>query len=118
MQPLSDLTGSRRFLCFETLKIDMDGLEKIDINQCYAQALHLIGEDFIHYFSGPDIVEIEENNRYFQAANIEEELLLKHFGPIKSTDFPQEMTLMTSEILKHICDVEGLRFQTSVMSTL
>jgi len=118
MQPLSDLTGSRRFLCFETLKIDQDGLKKVSIEQCYAQALHLLETGFKYYFSEKDIVEIEENNKYFQSVNVEEELLLNHFNPIQTAEFPNEKLLMTSEILQYICARENLHFNPNKSNML
>ncbi|HKR05365.1 MAG TPA: VapE domain-containing protein, partial [Bacteroidia bacterium] len=73
-QFLNDATGSRRFLCFETQQIDYR--HKIDIDQCYAQALFLFKQGtFKHWFDESEIDEINKNNEIYQISPVEEEML-------------------------------------------
>ncbi|PSR53267.1 virulence-associated e family protein [Adhaeribacter arboris] len=76
---LNDPTGSRRFLTFETLKIDH--LHKINLDLVYAQAYSLWKSGFQFWFDSSDADVINKNNEEFQVTTIEEELLLKYFEP-------------------------------------
>lgn len=74
---LKDETGSRRFLCFEILEINVShGLE---VNNVYAQALALYKSGFKFWFDQDEIKQIEMNNEQFQKTFFEAELLTKHF---------------------------------------
>ena len=76
-QILTDRTGSRRFLCFETLRIDYTS--GIDHTAIYAQALALYKQGFRYWFADQDITEINENNEPFQQSSPEAELLFTYF---------------------------------------
>lgn len=78
---LTDSTGSRRFLSFEVLNIDIDDAKKINMDNVYSQALHLLNEGFQYWFAPDEIKHIEANNSTFKANTIEEELLLRYYSP-------------------------------------
>lgn len=76
---LTDSTGSRRFLSFEVLQIEIDNAKKIDLDKVYSQAIHLLNSGFQYWFAQEEIKTIEANNSTFKANTIEEELLLRYY---------------------------------------
>ena len=62
---LTDLTGNRRYLCAEVIKINPE--HNIDMNKVYSQAYFLLQNNFKFYFDSKDITRInEENKKYLQ----------------------------------------------------
>lgn len=76
-QFLNDITGLRRFLCFEVEHIEY--MYNIDINMVYAQAIELYKNGFHYWFNQEEIKEIDLNNEQYQIRSPEEELLLTWF---------------------------------------
>jgi len=76
---LSDVTGNRRFLCFEVLSIDNSGV--ISMNDVYAQAKHLFESGFRYWFNQEEIALINENSEGFKTNSMEEDTLLKCIEP-------------------------------------
>lgn len=76
---LSDTTGSRRFLCFEVTDIDYQ--HSIPLEGVYAQAKHLLDNDFKYWFDKSEIDAINQNNEQYRSMSVEEELLLTWFEP-------------------------------------
>ncbi len=83
-QFLNDSSGSRRFLCFETIKINLN--HEVDIRLVYAQALALFRSGFAYFFNLDEINIINENNEKYQNRTIEEEYLLLCFEPAGVND--------------------------------
>lgn len=72
---LTDKTGNRRFLCFETLNFDNESA--IDHEQLYAQVMHkLIADKFRFWFSKEESVLVNKHNESFVQQTIEEELIV------------------------------------------
>ena len=79
---LSDTTGSRRWLAFNTTEIDYQ--HKINIDKVYSQALHLLQSGtFRHWFNKAEIKILNERNERFNIKTKEEEMLIQNF------EFPQ-----------------------------
>ena len=68
---LTDVTGSRRFLMFETLEINYQ--HEVPLEGAYAQALALLRDGFKFHFDKDDINELNVANEQFKAVNIEED---------------------------------------------
>lgn len=83
---LMDMTGNRRFLCFEVSKIDNH--PQINYTGIYSQAIHLYKSEFKYWFDGDEIKLIDERNEKFRAKNPIEELILSQYRPcaINSAD--------------------------------
>lgn len=111
-QVLTDHTGSRRFLCFETLRIDYTSA--IDHNAIYAQVLALYRAGFCYWFANNDIAELNDNNETFQQLCPEAELLFTYFR--KTTRFENPLLLSASEILTRIA--ERTRFHVTTTSVI
>lgn len=109
-QILTDQTGSRRFLCFETTRIDYTA--PIDYTAVYAQAMALYQKGFKYWFADQDITEVNENNEPFQQSNPETELFYTYFR--KPVRFEAPLLMSASEILAKIG--EHTRFSVTTMS--
>lgn len=77
---LTDATGSRRFLTVDVEDINLD--VEIDVDQLYAQTLHLLRLGCKYWFDGEDIVRINDHNTAYEIISPEEEMLTKMFEPV------------------------------------
>jgi predicted P-loop ATPase len=101
---LSDTTGSRRFLCFETTDIDYHHTVMLDC--VYAQAIHLFQNGYQYWFSAADIDAININNEQFRSMSMEEELLLAYFKPCNENE--ADYLFSTTELLSWLSDRERI----------
>jgi predicted P-loop ATPase len=76
---LTDPTGSRRFLPFEALEIDIDAAKAIDMDMVYAQVIHLYKEGVRYWFDHSEIDALHKHNQAFQVVSMEEQLVLEYF---------------------------------------
>jgi len=83
---LTDPTGSRRFLPFEVIEIDINKAKDINIDMVYSQAFYLYKNDFRYWFNDEEINELHKNNQAFQVISIEEQLLLEFFDVPENKD--------------------------------
>lgn len=74
---LKDLTGNRRFLCFEVESINLQ--HNIPLNQLFAQLLHLFKSGFQFWFDENEIKELDSLNAEFRDISVEEEVFINHF---------------------------------------
>ncbi len=95
---LTDPTGSRRFLPFEVLNIDIIEAEKIDIDKVYAEVMHLYHKGFRYWFNKDEIDELTRSSTGFHVQTIEYEMLIKAFEI--SEDGSSFMT--TSEVINYL----------------
>lgn len=91
---LGDITGSRRFLCFEVVYINYK--HGIDLKNVYAQALHLYNNDFKYWFSSEEIDVINNSNEQFRLRTMEEELLRTYFEPCVMEE--ADLVLSTTDV--------------------
>lgn len=85
LQVLSDPSGTRRYLCFDTLSINYD--HDVDINGVMAQALALYKSGFRYWFNQNEIKELEYHNSVFVSKSVEEEWLDTWFRPVTEEDW-------------------------------
>ena len=76
---LTDPTGSRRFLPFEVLSIDIDRAIWVNMDRVYAEARTLLSNGFRYWFDDAEIEELHRGNAAFHVQTIEYEMLLKGF---------------------------------------
>lgn len=76
---LTDPTGSRRFLPFEVLSIDIDKAKAISMDSMYSEAKALLKSGFRYWFNDEEIIELHHNSEAFQVYTTEMELLLRYF---------------------------------------
>lgn len=103
---LHDITGNRRFLCFEAKQIDYQRF--VDLDKAYAQAINLAQNGFQYWFSQEEMAELEQNNEEFRAVIPEEEQLMAFYEPCNDAD-PEAVFMKTTDILKNLLRLSGLR---------
>jgi predicted P-loop ATPase len=62
---LYDLTGNRRFLCFEVDWFENTGNHNMNMDLIFAEAYHLFKNGFQYWFNHEDQIKVEENNKQF-----------------------------------------------------
>ena len=97
-----------RWLCIEVEEIDWDYKKNIDINMVWAQtyALYKEGETGALSLEERNIREAE--NKVFEVATDESELLLKYFSPVKADD-KDAVFMPVVDILKSIAESSGYK---------
>ena len=97
---LTDPTGSRRFLPFEVLSIDIEKAKRISIDNVYAEAKALLKSGFRYWFDDDEIAELYRESEDFQVQTAEMELLLRCFE--KPTEDESYSLMTTTEILTYL----------------
>lgn len=97
---LTDPTGSRRFLPFEVLSIDIERAKTISMDNVYAKAKALLKSGFRYWFDDDEIAELYRESEDFQVQTAEMELLLRYFE--KSTEDESYSLMTTTEILTYL----------------
>lgn len=97
---LTDPTGSRRFLPFEVLSIDIERAKAISMDNVYAEAKALLKSGFRYWFDDDEIAELYRESEDFQVQTAEMELLLRCFE--KPTENESYSLMTTTEILTYL----------------
>ena len=98
---LTDPTGSRRFLPFEVLAIDIERAKEISIDAVYTEAKALLNAGFRYWFNDEEITELYKESEDFQVQTAEMELLLRCFEK-PTEDNPHCAYMTTTEILAYL----------------
>ena len=98
---LTDPTGSRRFLPFEVLAIDIDRAKAIPMDAVYSEAKTLLNNGFRYWFNDEEIVELHRNSEAFQVYTAEMELLLRYFT------FPSDAEMATKRFYMTNSEIVG-----------
>ena len=97
---LTDPTGSRRFLPFEVLSIDINRARAVSMDAVYAEAKSLLQSGYRYWFNDEEIAELYRESEAFQVQTAEMELLLRCFElPTTNSDCSY---LTTTEILTYL----------------
>lgn len=98
---LTDPTGSRRFLPFEVISIDIKAAKSINIDHVYSEALWLYETGFQYWFNDDEIDELHRMSKAFHVQTIEYEMLTQAFE--KPSDKESENCFMTTgEIINYL----------------
>ena len=98
---LTDPTGSRRFLPFEVLAIDIERAKGIAMDVVYTEAKALLNAGFRYWFNDEEITELYKESEDFQVQTAEMELLLRCFEK-PTEDNPHCAYMTTTEILAYL----------------
>lgn len=98
---LTDPTGSRRFLLFEVLSIDIERAKRISIDSVYAESKALLSIGFRYWFDDEEITELYRESEDFQVQTAEMELLLRCFEKL-TEDNPYCTYMTTTEIITYL----------------
>ena len=98
---LTDPTGSRRFLPFEVLSIDINKAKAISMDAVYTEAKALLNAGFRYWFDDDEIAELYKASEDFQVQTAEMELLLRCFEK-PTEDNPNCTYMTTTEIITYL----------------
>ena len=98
---LTDPTGSRRFLPFEVLSIDINRAKAISMDTVYTEAKALLKLGFRYWFDDDEIAELYKASEDFQVQTAEMELLLRCFEK-PTEDNPNCTYMTTTEIITYL----------------
>ena len=95
-QPLTDRTGSRRYLCVEVTGT-IDTVSPLNYQQLYAQALYELDHGEAYYMSPEEERMMEEYNVQFQNCSTAEILLASYYRPAprKKAYFMRAVDILT-----------------------
>ena len=100
---LTDPTGSRRFLPFEVLSIDIDKAKATSMDAVYSEAKALLKSGFRYWFNDEEIIELHRNSEAFQVYTTEMELLLRYFTfPTEVEQATKRFYMTNSEIVGYL----------------
>jgi hypothetical protein len=85
MQILTDITGTRRYLCAKVIKVVFD--HDVDIDGCMAQAMALYKENFQYWFDAEEIRQLNNHNAWFMALSVEEEMIRTCFQTVTRAEW-------------------------------
>ncbi|MEZ5040295.1 MAG: VapE family protein [Saprospiraceae bacterium] len=100
-QFLYDTTGNRRFLPFEVSDIDIEAMERINIDKVYGQAYRLYKSGFQYWLSPEDQKELQTYNEQFEVQSLEYELVTTYFEVPKENN-PDTRFLINAQILQEL----------------
>ena len=100
---LTDPTGSRRFLPFEVLAIEIVRAKSIPMDAVYSEAKTRLNEGFRYWFNDEEIAELHRNSEAFQVYTTEMELLLRYFTfPTEAETATKRFYMTNSEIVGYL----------------
>lgn len=89
---LYDSSGSRRFLAFSVEHIDFEKLNRIRIDDVWAQAKYLYESKWQYWLTKEEEKEIMERNTMFEVKTEEYELIMKYVRPAADGKPSEEVT--------------------------
>jgi predicted P-loop ATPase len=103
---LTDPTGSRRFLPFEVVRIDIGAAENIDMDKVFSEVMWLLENDYRYWFVDEEIVELHLTSQQFHVQTVEYEMLMQGF---QKTEETEEYYMTTSQILTYLQGYTSIR---------
>lgn len=114
--PLTDVTGSRRFLCVRTTG-RIDTITPIDYRQLYAQVLAELHRGETTHFTKDDEARIQRQNALFQQFDVVEEAFFELFHlPLQGEKTRQLSASQLLERMKQRC--RGIRVDAGTVQRL
>lgn len=106
---LTDPTGSRRFLPFEVLEIDLESAQSIDMNKVWCEAYHLFKSGYRYWFTAEETNKWFGDNSNFQVQTAEYELLVQYYEP---TERDSDFHLLSSDMKLRIERISGQKLDS------
>lgn len=109
---LTDPTGSRRFLPFEVVKIDLDAVSKIRMDNVFSEVMWLWENGERYWFVDEEISELHRISQQFQVQTVEYEMLMQGFH---IPEEGEEIYLTTARVLSYLQVYTGVRLSEKRM---
>ena len=109
---LTDPTGSRRFLPFEVVKIDIKAAQRINMDYVFGEVMWLLEHDYRYWFNDEEITELHRLSQQFHVQTVEYEMLMQ--GIEKPLDC-EDCHLTTAEVLSYLQAYTSVRLSEKRM---
>lgn len=96
---LIDISGNRRYLCFEVQSFS--DIDKNDLKKAYKQAQQLFEDGYRYYFDSDEILIINENNKKFMKTDETTEMINSYFQ-VCDVNNPSAVFMNASEVKQYI----------------
>lgn len=96
---LTDPTGSRRFLPFEVIRIDIDKALSINMDQVFSEIMYLYKQGVRYWFDDKEIEELHRLSSGFHVQTVEYEMLMQGFEKPNDTD---DSFMTTAQVLNYL----------------
>lgn len=96
---LTDPTGSRRFLPFEVIKIDIEATKSINMDHIFSEVLWLYENGCRYWFIDEEIDELHRISQRFHVQTVEYEMLMQGFEKPEETD---NSFMTTAQVLNYL----------------
>jgi hypothetical protein len=101
---LTDITGSRRYLCFTVLEIDY--MHTVDLDGCMAQALALYKSGFQFWFNKVQISNLTEKNEDYISKSIVEELIVIWLRKVTREEYDNRRKFLSGNSIKTLSSTQ------------
>ena len=109
---LTDPTGSRRFLPFEVVKVDLKAVGKINMDNVFSEIMWLFDNGYRYWFVDEEITELHKISQQFHVQTVEYEMLMQGFQKPEDTE---ESFLTTARILNYLQSYASVRLSEKRM---
>lgn len=96
---LTDPTGSRRFLPFEVIRIDIDKALSINMDHVFSEIMYLYRHGKRYWFDDEEIEELHRLSSGFHVQTVEYEMLMQGFEKPADTD---DSFMTTAQVLNYL----------------
>jgi len=103
---LTDPTGSRRFLPFEVINVDLKAVEKTNMDYVFSEVMWMLDHGYRYWFVDDEITELHRISRQFHVQTVEYEMLMQGFLKPENTE---ECYMTTSQILTYLQGYTSIR---------
>lgn len=111
---LTDPTGSRRFLPFEVLEIDIKRAQAINMDDVYREAMSLYQSGFRYWFNDEEIDKLHQYSQVFHIQSPELELLLRAFE-YPEAENKDKYFMTATEVLSYLQRWTNIRLRPKQM---
>lgn len=98
---LTDPTGSRRFLPFEVVRIDIDKALSINMDHVFSEIMYLYKQGVRYWFDDSEIEELHRLSSGFHVQTVEFEMLMQGFEK-PTVENESEHFMTTAQILNYL----------------
>ncbi len=109
---LTDPTGSRRFLPFEVINVDLKAAERINMDDVFSEVMWMLDHGHRYWFVDEEIEELHRISRQFHVQTVEYEMLMQGF---QKPENAEECFLTTARILNYLQNYTSVRLSEKRM---
>jgi predicted P-loop ATPase len=109
---LTDPTGSRRFLPFEIVNIDIAAAKLINMDNVFSEVMWLLDKGYRYWFIDEEITELHKVSRQFHVQTVEYEMLIQGF---EKPNPDEDSFMTTANVLTYLQGYTSIRLSEKRM---